>query len=115
MVMGGGGGSGNQHELVTLNIGQRVTALAAGDMTGEGRDCLMVGDDLMNHFRHCSCWCFFQVGTPTNLLAYDVEENADIFHKVSDSVYKLHRSGHQKCRATETKLKRAEALNLVFP
>ena len=25
---------------------------------------------------------FAQVGTPTNLLAYDVEENADLFHKV---------------------------------
>jgi Bardet-Biedl syndrome 2 protein len=62
--------SSAHHELIHLNIGQRVTALAAGrlDPAPGGRDCLLVG-------------------TPTNLLAYDVEENADLFHKdVQDGV-----------------------------
>jgi Bardet-Biedl syndrome 2 protein len=46
-----------------LNINQRVTSLAAGHLSPDhGRDCLFVG-------------------TPTNLLAYDVEENADLFYK----------------------------------
>jgi len=62
--------SKGHQELIHLNIGQRVTALNAGrlDPAPGGRDCLLVG-------------------TPTNLLAYDVEENADLFHKdVQDGV-----------------------------
>ncbi len=53
---------------MTLNINQRVTALTTGQLNPESRrDCLLVG-------------------TPTNLLAYDVEKNADIFHKARISL-----------------------------
>ena len=64
------------HEISMLNINQKVTALKAGKLddpalTGGGHDVLMVG-------------------TPTNLLAYDPERNADIFYKeVPDGVNAL--------------------------
>ena len=46
-----------------LNTNKRITALAAGAMNPEAdRECLLVG-------------------TQTNLLAYDVEKNTDIFYK----------------------------------
>ena len=46
-----------------LNIGQHVTALTAGILSaGESRDILFIG-------------------TPNNLLAYDVENNQDLFYK----------------------------------
>ncbi len=62
---GGGGGGPGGGDLAMLNINQRVTAIATGKLDPEtDRDCLLVG-------------------TPTNLLVYDVEKNADIFHKVS--------------------------------
>ncbi|XP_066996854.1 Bardet-Biedl syndrome 2 protein [Anabrus simplex] len=50
-------------ELALLNINQSVQSLCAGRLNpAEERDCLVVG-------------------TPTNLLAYDVENNTDIFYK----------------------------------
>ena len=50
-------------ELALLNINQNVTSLCAGHLNvTEDRDTLVIG-------------------TPTNLLAYDVENNADIFYK----------------------------------
>ncbi|XP_069693259.1 BBSome complex member BBS2-like [Periplaneta americana] len=54
-------------ELALLNINQSVTSICAGNLNPtEERDTLVVG-------------------TPTNLLAYDVENNSDIFYKeVSD-------------------------------
>ena len=60
--------SRDQHDLAMLNINQRVTALVAGDLSGAesgaaaGRDVVLIG-------------------TPTNVLAYDVEKNADLFYK----------------------------------
>lgn len=66
--------SGQQanHDLVFLNIHQRITALEAGRLDPKSnRDTLLIG-------------------TPTNLLAYDVERNADVFHKdVTDGVNAL--------------------------
>ena len=61
-----GGSGGSNSDLVMLNINQRVTAVAAGQLDPDvDRDYLLVG-------------------TPTNLLVYDVEKNADIFHKASE-------------------------------
>ena len=55
--------SKDQLDLAMLNINQRVTALVAGVLNPElGRDSLVIG-------------------TPTNVLAYDVEKNADLFYK----------------------------------
>ena len=66
-VGGLAGGGGNNSDLVMLNINQRVTAVATGKLDPDvDRDYLLVG-------------------TPTNLLVYDVEKNADIFHKVSEA------------------------------
>ena len=64
-------GLANQ-ELAMLNINQRVTALQTGRLDPDSnRDVLLIG-------------------TPTNLLAYDVEQNADLFHKdVPDGVNAL--------------------------
>jgi Bardet-Biedl syndrome 2 protein len=50
-------------ELALLNINQSVLSICAGNLNvAEERDTLVVG-------------------TPTNLLAYDVENNTDIFYK----------------------------------
>ena len=49
-------------DCVFLNIGQHITALAAGCLTPGEKDLLFVG-------------------TPNNLLAYDVENNQDVFYK----------------------------------
>eukprot|EP00095_Tigriopus_kingsejongensis_P005469 maker-scaffold865_size87005-snap-gene-0.23 protein:Tk05469 transcript:maker-scaffold865_size87005-snap-gene-0.23-mRNA-1 annotation:"bardet-biedl syndrome 2 protein homolog" len=62
--------SKNNQELYMLNIQQRVTALAAGKLNPDSS----AGDALV-------------IGTPTNLLAYDVENNSDLFYKdVPDGV-----------------------------
>ena len=63
LAMGRATLSDTNKELALLNINQSVTALCAGHLnTSEERDTLVVG-------------------TPTNLLAYDVENNSDIFYK----------------------------------
>jgi Bardet-Biedl syndrome 2 protein len=50
-------------ELALLNINQSVMSVCAGNLNiTEERDILVVG-------------------TPTNLLAYDIENNTDIFYK----------------------------------
>ncbi|KAJ9598202.1 hypothetical protein L9F63_011122 [Diploptera punctata] len=55
--------SDTNKELALLNINQSVTSLCAGNLNpADERDTLVVG-------------------TPTNLLAYDVENNSDIFYK----------------------------------
>lgn len=57
-----------EHEVKFLNINQAVSAIAAGQFVEGERDVLLVG-------------------TQTNLLAYNVEQNADVFYKeVSDGV-----------------------------
>lgn len=50
-------------EISLLNINQTVSAITAGVLTQARR-----GDTLV-------------VGTPTNVLAYDVQNNADVFYK----------------------------------
>ena len=64
-------GHANQ-DIAILNIHQRITALQAGRLDpNSNRETLLIG-------------------TPTNLLAYDVERNADLFHKdVPDGVNAL--------------------------
>ena len=49
-------------DCVFLNIGQHITAIAAGALSIGDKDLLFVG-------------------TPNNLLAYDVENNQDVFYK----------------------------------
>ena len=64
--------SKDQLDLAMLNINQRVTALTAGVLNPElGHDSLVIG-------------------TPTNVLAYDVEKNADLFYKdVADGKFRF--------------------------
>jgi Bardet-Biedl syndrome 2 protein len=55
--------SDTNKELALLNINQSVLSVCAGNLNvAEERDVLVVG-------------------TPTNLLAYDVENNTDIFYE----------------------------------
>lgn len=49
-------------DITLLNINQQVSALCCGSLDDSQRDVLFVG-------------------TPTNLLAYDVENNSDLFYK----------------------------------
>ena len=55
---------GTTGELSYLNINQTVTAVCAGALNPNRKD----KDVLV-------------VGTPTNVLAYDVDDNADLFYK----------------------------------
>jgi len=58
-------------DISLLNINQHVNAICTGSLDESGRDILFVG-------------------TPTNLLAYDVENNSDLFYKdVPDGVNAL--------------------------
>lgn len=68
--MGGGRlQSGGAGEVSLLNIGQQVTSLAAAVIDGEMTlNAEQPGDVLF-------------VGTQTNLLAYNVEQNTDLFYK----------------------------------
>ena len=53
----------SNHDLNILNINQKILCLTAGRLNDAiNRDSLVVG-------------------TPTNLLAYDVENNSDLFYK----------------------------------
>ena len=53
----------SNHDLNMLNINQKILSLAAGRLNDAiNRDSLVIG-------------------TPTNLLAYDVENNSDLFYK----------------------------------
>ena len=53
----------SNHDLNILNINQKILCLSAGRLNDTvNRDSLVVG-------------------TPTNLLAYDVENNSDLFYK----------------------------------
>ena len=62
-------GSGGAGEVSLLNIGQQVTSLAAAVIDGEMTlNAEQPGDVLF-------------VGTQTNLLAYNVEQNTDLFYK----------------------------------
>ncbi|CAB4058065.1 BBS2 [Lepeophtheirus salmonis] len=61
--------SPSAHEITHLNINQKVTSLMSGKMRNDSdRDYLMIG-------------------TPTNLLAFDVHDNKDVFYKdIEDGV-----------------------------
>lgn len=55
--------SSTDSDMTLLSIGQHVTALGAGPLEpGSGKDILVVGSQ-------------------THLLAYDVENNCDLFYK----------------------------------
>jgi len=59
------------NDISLLNINQQVSSLTCGSLDDSKRDTLFVG-------------------TPTNLLAYDVENNSDMFYKeVADGVNSL--------------------------
>lgn len=60
--MGGRATVSNDNDISLLNINQQVSAIAVGCLTSTSCDTLLVG-------------------TPTNLLAYDVENNSDLFYK----------------------------------
>ena len=63
-----GGTGGLDLDCVFLNIGQHITSLSSGCLVDGGKDLLFVG-------------------TANNLLAYDVENNQDVFYKdVPDGV-----------------------------
>lgn len=49
-------------DLSLLNINQQVSAVCAGQLGEMERDVLVIG-------------------TPTNILAYDVQKNSDLFYK----------------------------------
>ena len=56
-------GSASESDVSLLSIGQHITSLAAGTLNPKlGRDILLVGSQ-------------------TNLLAYDIEHNSDLFYK----------------------------------
>ena len=66
-LQGGRAIASHNNDISLLNINQQVSAVAAGQLNSSGCDTLLVG-------------------TPTNFLAYDVENNSDLFYKdVSDS------------------------------
>ena len=55
-------------DISLLNINQQVSAVCAGKLGGSENDVLVVG-------------------TPTNLLAYNIQDNSDVFYKdVSDGL-----------------------------
>ena len=61
-MKGGRTSASNDSDLSILNINQQVSTVAAGQLNPSGCDMLFVG-------------------TQTNLLAYDVEKNSDLFYK----------------------------------
>ena len=61
-LQGGRAIASHNTDISILNINQQVSAVAAGPLNSSGCDTLLVG-------------------TPTNLLAYDVENNSDLFYK----------------------------------
>ncbi|XP_023240900.1 Bardet-Biedl syndrome 2 protein homolog [Centruroides sculpturatus] len=60
--LGGRQTTGSSSEISLLNINQTISSVAAGRLKPDAADILIVG-------------------TPTNVLAYDVENNTDIFYK----------------------------------
>ncbi|EDO39492.1 predicted protein [Nematostella vectensis] len=67
-LKGGRASASTDNDISILNINQQVTAVATGPLTMTSCDILFVG-------------------TPTNMLAYDVENNSDLFYKdVADGV-----------------------------
>lgn len=58
-------------DISLLNINQHVNAICTGSLDESDRDILFVG-------------------TPTNLLAYDVENNSDLFYKDVSTLHYYH-------------------------
>lgn len=61
-MQGGRAIASHDNDISILNINQQVSAVAAGQLNSSGCDTLLIG-------------------TPTNFLAYDVENNSDLFYK----------------------------------
>lgn len=61
-LQGGRAIASHDNDISILNINQQVSAVTAGPLNSTGCDTLLVG-------------------TPTNFLAYDVENNSDLFYK----------------------------------
>ena len=61
-LQGGRAVASHSNDISILNINQQVSAVAAGQLNDSGCDTLLIG-------------------TPTNFLAYDVENNSDLFYK----------------------------------
>lgn len=61
-LQGGRAIASHNNDISILNINQQVSAVAAGPLNNSGCDTLLIG-------------------TPTNFLAYDVENNSDLFYK----------------------------------
>jgi Bardet-Biedl syndrome 2 protein len=63
--------AGGSRDVSFLNLQKQIKGLAAGSLAADDKDVLMVG-------------------TAHELLAYDVQRNADIFHKdMPDGVFSL--------------------------
>ena len=68
-LQGGRAVASHDNDISILNINQQVSAVATGQLNNSGCDTLLVG-------------------TPTNFLAYDVENNSDLFYRdVSDLIW----------------------------
>lgn len=61
-LQGGRAIASHDNDISILNINQQVSAVATGQLNNSGCDTLLVG-------------------TPTNFLAYDVENNSDLFYR----------------------------------
>ena len=60
-----------ENDLSLLNINQAVSSITAGQLNVNSQNDVLV------------------VGTQTNLLAYDVENNSDLFYKDVRQIFKL--------------------------
>ena len=67
--------TGSSSDISLLNINQQVSAVCTGSLDDSERDILFVG-------------------TPTNLLAYDVENNSDLFYKEVCLIFSGQRKHH---------------------
>ena len=72
-LRGGRAITSHDSDISILNINQQVSAVAAGQLNTSGRDTLLVG-------------------TPTNILAYDVENNSDLFYKDVSAIVTANRN-----------------------
>lgn len=75
----------NEHEVRQLSVNRTISALTSGNLNASTS-----ADDAKDVKEGDKNRDVLLVGTETNLLAYDVENNSDIFYKdVSDGVNSL--------------------------